>query len=146
MTENQQPKWGTIEEKDAQGNIVSIKEGLVIGRGDNKRVVVPQDVESLAKSWASYKELAEYFQVKENTFRDHFRENVEKARALTKIALRRKQIEVALSGNTSMLIWLGKNILEQSDSPLVEIENILPWPDDRYKVEITPQQELNKQE
>jgi hypothetical protein len=145
MSLNQEPKWGTIEEKDAQGNVVNVKEGLLIGR-DNKRVICPADVEELAGSWATYKELAEYFGVKETTFRYHFCENVEKARSLTKIALRKKQIDVAMSGNTSMLIWLGKNILDQSDSPLVEIENILPWPDDRYKVDTTPQEELNKED
>lgn len=132
MTEEQQdngPKWGTIEEKDANGNVIHLKEGLIIGRGENKRVISPKDVVELAKSWASYKELSEYFGVKENTFRDHFRESVEKARALTKIALRKKQIEVAMSGNTSMLIWLGKNILEQSDAPLITNETIQPWTD-----------------
>ena len=131
MTEQQDngPKWGTIEEKDPNGNIIYSKEGLIIGRNENKRVISPEDVESLSKTWASYKELAEYFGVKENTFRDHFRENVEKGRSLTKIALRRKQVEVALSGNVSMLIWLGKNLLSQSDAPIVEQESIKLWED-----------------
>jgi hypothetical protein len=123
------PKWGTVEEKDANGNIIHTKEGLIIGRNENKRVIAPGDVENLAKSWASYKELAEYYGVKENTFRDHFRENVEKGRALTKMALRKKQIEVALTGNVSMLIWLGKNLLSQSDAPIVEQESIKLWED-----------------
>lgn len=131
MTEHQDngPKWGTVEEKDANGNVIHIKEGLIIGRNENKRVISPQDVENLSKSWASYKELSEYYGVKENTFRDHFRESVEKGRTLTKIALRKKQIEVALSGNTSMLIWLGKNLLNQSDAPIVEQESIKLWED-----------------
>jgi len=29
--------------------------------------------------------------------------------------LKRKQVEVALAGNTTMLIWLGKQYLDQSD-------------------------------
>lgn len=32
--------------------------------------------------------------------------------------LRRKQIEVALDGNPNMLIWLGKNLLGQTDRPV----------------------------
>lgn len=32
-----------------------------------------------------------------------------------KISLRRKQFEMAMKGNISMLIWLGKNILRQTD-------------------------------
>jgi len=35
--------------------------------------------------------------------------------------LRRKQFEVALSGNVSMLIWLGKQILDQKDKSEVEL-------------------------
>jgi hypothetical protein len=32
-----------------------------------------------------------------------------------KISLRRKQIESAKAGNTTMLIWLGKQLLDQAD-------------------------------
>jgi hypothetical protein len=32
------------------------------------------------------------------------------------MSLKRKQYEVAMSGNVSMLIWLGKNILGQRDT------------------------------
>lgn len=121
----------TIEEKDDKGNVVYTKEGMTIGRGKNKRVISPEDVEQLARSHASYRELAEYFGVKEQTFRDHFRENVLKGRTHTKIALRKKQIEVAMSGNHTMLIWLGKNLLDQSDSPNnTDITELLPWSDD----------------
>lgn len=34
--------------------------------------------------------------------------------------LRRKQIEVAMKGNPSMLIWLGKNLLDQKEQARVE--------------------------
>lgn len=124
-------KWGTIEEKDANGNILSTKEGLVIGRGTNKRVVSPQDVEILAQTFATYKDMAEYYGVKENTFRDHFRESVTKGRANTKMSLRQWQLAAAKAGNVTMLIWLGKNILGQADSPMNKEENsALPWNND----------------
>ena len=49
----------------------------------------------------------------------------------TKQKLRHAQIKSALSGNATMLIWLGKNILGQSDSPLdSEANQPLPWSDD----------------
>jgi hypothetical protein len=36
-----------------------------------------------------------------------------------------------MSGNHTMLIWLGKNMLGQSDSPInEEDQSILPWSDD----------------
>jgi hypothetical protein len=126
-----EPKWGTIEEKDSNGNILSVKEGLVIGRGENKRVVSPKDVEAMSATHATYKELAEYYGVKENTFRDHFRENVIKGRANTKINLRKWQLEAASKGNATMLIWLGKQMLGQSDSNInSDIKKPLPLGND----------------
>lgn len=43
-----------------------------------------------------------------------------------KRSLRRKQFEQAMSGNVPMLIWLGKNILGQADTPQVESKDIPP--------------------
>ena len=37
--------------------------------------------------------------------------------------LRAKQVEMALAGDKSMLIWLGKQMLGQTDSPTVAIQN-----------------------
>lgn len=34
-----------------------------------------------------------------------------------KMSLRRKQFTTAMDGNTTMLVWLGKNWLGQSDTP-----------------------------
>ena len=36
---------------------------------------------------------------------------------LLKMSLRHKQVQIALKGNTQMLIWLGKQYLDQRDSP-----------------------------
>jgi hypothetical protein len=38
-----------------------------------------------------------------------------------KKSLRRKQIAVALKGNTGMLIWLGKQLLDQHDTPTTAV-------------------------
>jgi len=43
---------------------------------------------------------------------------LEKGRALRKLLLRQKQTEVALKGDPSMLIFLGKQELGQSNNPL----------------------------
>ena len=40
-----------------------------------------------------------------------------------KISLRRQQIEAAKGGNTTMLIWLGKQLLEQRDKREVKEES-----------------------
>ena len=44
-----------------------------------------------------------------------FRTAYEKGRSLLNSSLRRKQIQVAMSGNVVMLIWLGKQHLGQQD-------------------------------
>lgn len=120
----------TIEQKDDNGNIIHTKEGIVIGRGENKRVIDPDEVEKISRSFATYADLADYFGVKEQTFRDNFREIVTKGRANTKVRLRQAQLATALKGNPTMLIWLGKNILGQSDQNTDrEGAEPLPWND-----------------
>jgi hypothetical protein len=44
-----------------------------------------------------------------------FRRSYDAGFGRLKISLRRKQIESAKAGNTTMLIWLGKQLLDQAD-------------------------------
>ena len=105
--------------------------GYQVGRGNRKRVVVPEDVYNLASIGCNDREIARWFDIDENTLRYNFSDIMEKGREDLKHSLRRAQIKVALSGNATMLIWLGKNILGQVDSPLNSDENKpLPWNDD----------------
>jgi hypothetical protein len=54
-----------------------------------------------------------------------------KGREELKVSLRRAQLKLALSGNAVMLIWLGKNLLLQSDNPTNTSEKqALPWTDE----------------
>ena len=46
---------------------------------------------------------------------DEFHASYHKGYANLKISLRRKQIELAQDGDKTMLVWLGKQILGQSD-------------------------------
>ena len=55
------------------------------------------------------------------TYGAGFSEVFRQKRGKGMIALRRKQREVALSGNTTMLIWLGKQWLGQKET--VEVES-----------------------
>ena len=50
-----------------------------------------------------------------------FSEYFKKKSANGKASLRRKQIEVALSGNTTMLVWMGKQQLDQKDQRREEL-------------------------
>lgn len=61
----------------------------------------------------------------------------EQKKGLGKISLRRKQLQTALAGNPALLIWLGKNLLKQSDKVEVtegELEHVEP---DHFKDEQT---------
>lgn len=113
--------------KDKSGTVT--KKGIVVGR--DKKVVVPEEVEKLAKLWCTNQEIAEWFGIDTNTLKYNFSDLIAKGRSETKQALRRAQLKNALEGNTVMQIWLGKNILGQKESPVNEDMNkILPWSDD----------------
>ena len=119
--ERQNPRWGTVT-----------REGLIVGRGTNRRVVPPDDVYKLAALGCTIEEMSEWFQVKPDTLKYNFADYIAKGRADLKHRLRNSQIKLALSGNATMLIWLGKNILGQSDTPNNSDQNQpLPWTDEQ---------------
>ena len=66
-------------------------------------------------------EIAAYFNVCRKTVERERRDNpefdaiIEKGKSYGKLALRRKQVELANDGNVTMLIWLGKQYMGQSD-------------------------------
>lgn len=55
-----------------------------------------------------------------------FADYYKKASASGKMSLRRKQYEVAMAGNVSMLIWLGKNTLNQRDQVDTDVKELPP--------------------
>lgn len=114
------PKWGTMT-----------KEGLVVGRGANKTVIDPREVQHLAELHCTIQEMADFFQVPRETLKYNFRDIIAKAKETTKQRLRKAQINLALKGNATMLIWLGKNILGQSENPIDSgAHQPLPWNDE----------------
>ena len=105
--------------------------GIEVGRGENKRVIDPKEVEKLASIGMKNSEIAEYLDIDDSTLGYNFKQELAKGRHNLKVSLRKAQISVALGGSVPMLIWLGKNILGQSDSPFdSEGNNPLPWNDD----------------
>jgi hypothetical protein len=50
-----------------------------------------------------------------NTLYKHYETDLKKGRANLKCSLRRKQYQMAMAGNVTMLIWLGKQFLGQRD-------------------------------
>ena len=105
--------------------------GFEVGRGLRKRIVNPDDVYKLAAIGATDREIAAWFDVQINTLNYTFADIIEKGRQELRQTLRKAQLNLALKGNATMLIWLGKNILGQSDLPLeTEANQPLPWTDD----------------
>lgn len=105
--------------------------GIEVGRGENKKVIDPKEVQKLASIGMKNSEIAEYLDIDDSTLNYNFKQYLIKGRHDLKVSLRRAQINLALSGNATLLIWLGKNILGQSDSPLDSDANQpLPWNDD----------------
>jgi hypothetical protein len=105
--------------------------GFEVGRGMNKRVVNPDDVYKLAAIGCSTMEISRWFNIPEQTIRYNFSEIIATAKEDLKMSLRKAQISLALSGNATMLIWLGKQILSQQENPTnSEDQKPLPWSDD----------------
>lgn len=110
-----EPQTGTLE-----------LTGRIVGR--NKRVVDPLQVETYAQLGCKETEIARLVSIDRDTLRYNFAEELERGKANLKMSLRRKQVEVALTGNVAMLIWLGKNILGQGDNGSAgEETEPLPW-------------------
>jgi hypothetical protein len=123
------PNWEYSERKNPRWGEVT-KKGLIIGRGPRQRVIPPDEVYKLAEIGCNDREIAEWFMIDENTLRYNFSAFMTKARAGLKRRLRAVQLDVALKGNAVMLIWLGKNLLGQSDNPVNSLDNeSLPWND-----------------
>lgn len=81
-----------------------------------QKIEIPAtQVEQLAQWHCSIEEIASFFKVSRDTIERRFRDEIEKGKAASKMQLRRKQYDLAKEGNVTMLIWLGKQWLGQSD-------------------------------
>ena len=96
-------------------------------------------VEDCGKLHCTYEEMASLFECSFDTIKrrmddesSEFCVAYKRGSAIGKKSLRRKQAEVAESGNPTMLIWLGKQLLGQRDKMDVGSD-----PDRPVKAEIT---------
>lgn len=76
----------------------------------------PIEVEKLAAMGCTTKEIASFFDCSVDTIDRRFADNLLKGKDKGKIKLRRLQWQAAEKGNVVMLIFLGKQILEQRDN------------------------------
>ena len=77
--------------------------------------ITDAQVRMLASFGLTNKEIAEYFGCEDSSIGNKFRLTLIKGRTNLKLKLKKKQIAVALTGNVTMLIWLGKQYLGQTD-------------------------------
>lgn len=73
------------------------------------------EVEKLAAMFCTTEEIASFFNVDKRTIERRFAAVLANGRNKGKISLKRKQYLVAMDGNVQMLIWLGKQHLDQKD-------------------------------
>jgi len=86
-----------------------------------------EEVQKLSKFGMTNVEIADFFGCDESLIRKSYSEYLTKGRAEMKLRLRQLQWKSAEKGNAVMLIWLGKQILGQSDIPLGEDSQPLTW-------------------
>ena len=76
------------------------------------------DVEKLmiwAQTGATNAEIAAKLEISEDTLTRRFADLLKRARLQGNLSLRSKQFQMAMNGNVTMLVWLGKQQLNQKD-------------------------------
>lgn len=85
----------------------------------------------LAKLGCSSDEIGDIVGLDGSNIRRRYGALLKAVKSETRSAIRRAQLNKALNGDTTMLIWLGKNWLKQSDAGerLSDDNQVLPWQD-----------------
>ena len=94
-----------------------------MGAGRPRKEINFVEFEKLCALQATQQEIADWFAIDTDTLDRRIKEHYEckfseifnQKRGRGKIALRRMQMQAAEKGNTTMLIWLGKQYLKQTD-------------------------------
>lgn len=77
--------------------------------------LTPEVVSALAAAGLTQVECAAALKCSVDTIQRHYLDAYNLGKANLCSGLRKKQVEIAMKGNITMLIWLGKNLLGQSD-------------------------------
>jgi hypothetical protein len=95
---------------------------------NQKRIEIDYElVEKLAKIHCPSEEIANIIGMKPDAFTARYRNDpalklaVERGRAEGRISLRQKQYDQAMKGDKTMLVWLGKQLLNQSEKVEPEV-------------------------
>lgn len=77
----------------------------------------------LASLGLTTSEIAAVLEVSSDTLERNFAEEMSEGKEKCKASIRRKQFELAMAGNPTMLIWLGKQLLGQKEKSEVSGPN-----------------------
>ena len=83
--------------------------------GRPRKMVDEKAILELASKGRTLTEIAAYCGVSDDTISRRFAEVIKRGKSLMRGSLRAKQFELAMRGNPTMLVWLGKQELGQTD-------------------------------
>lgn len=131
MSMNETHDSGTVSLKPSRKQLT---EGTILGYpiGRDKKIVPPEEVQKLAALGCSNRDIANFFGIEETNVSRHFAAFLTKGREELKIALRRAMLDNACrNNNAAVQIFLAKNLLGMSDTPINSEDNKpLPWSDE----------------
>ena len=88
------------------------------GAGRPKVQLDEKKLEALAQINCTLEEMAEIMECGISTLQANYQHIIKRGRANLKMSLKRKQYEIAMKGNVTMLIFLGKVLLKQREDEL----------------------------
>ena len=101
-----------------------------------KRVNLDEDqVLKLAEIGMTHKEIAHFFGCSVTTITNRYSGIIRNGHSVMKEGLRRQQLRTAMSGNPTLLIWLGKQMLGQTDVQKIEQTTNVNYTETRNKLE-----------
>lgn len=96
------------------------------GPGRPKAKIKGEDVYKLASIGCTLNEIADFHSVDVNTIRRRFKKELVKGKANLKLRLRKSQLTKGVEKlDTTMLIWLGKQMLNQTDNGTFDDEELV---------------------
>ena len=87
-----------------------------------------EEVTKLASYGCTNKEIADFYGCSADLIEKSYSEFTTKGRSMVKIRLRQLQLKAAENGSAAVLIWLGKQVLGQSDGgKMADDDQPLAW-------------------
>ena len=84
-----------------------------------------EKVEAMAGYGSSVREIAAVLKIPEDVIRRRAKDELTRGSLNLNYRLRKAQVDLALKGNVVMLIWLGKQRLNQSDNGTFEEDELI---------------------